>query len=141
MYGCTKVGKCLNSDQFCLCLASRLHLRESEFDWQIICKYGWIKLDEICDKVCSGSITIVELRSINARRAEMSKACVAATHPSIKKSWKNRHSKTAPSGIPSFSIVQDNVDKRLKEFEYFIHYRDQLFNFLKLTEELQLTGI
>ena len=71
----------------------------------------------------------------------MSKACAAATHSLMKKSWKVKHSTTAPSGIPSFGIIQDNLDKRLKEFDYFIHYRDQLFNFLQLTAELQLTGI
>ena len=71
----------------------------------------------------------------------MSKACAAATHTFIKKSWKDKHSATASSEILSFSIVQDNLDKRLKEFDYFIHYRDQLFNFLQLTAELQLPGI
>ena len=118
-----------------------MHLRDPEFDWQIICKYGWTILEEICVKICSGDITIVELRSIKAKRNQMSKVCVAATHPLPKKVRKDKHGTTALSGMPSWDKIQDNLDKRLKELHYFINYRDQLFNFLQLTAELQLTGI
>ena len=118
-----------------------MHLRDAEFDWQIICMYGWTKLEEICVKICSGDITIVELRSIEAKRNEMSKVCAAATHPLPKKLRKDKHITTALSGMPSCDKIQDNLDKRLKELDYFINYRDQLLNFLRLTAELQLTGI
>ena len=115
-------------------------MRDAEFEWEIICKYGWTILEKICGKICSGNITILQLRSINAKRAEMSKVCAAAALPLLSKSRKDKHIRTAPSGIPSFGIIQDCLDMRLKEFDYFVNYRDQLFNFLQLTAELQLTG-
>ena len=122
---------------------SRSHLTDAEYDWQIICNYGWTKLEETCCRIESGEITIVELESINAKKEEMGKLCITAASLVMKKGKKDgraKHTATASFGIPSYDSIGTCLGTRLKEFDYFCNYREQLSNFLQLTAELRLTG-
>ena len=72
-----------------------------------------------------------ELECIQARKTEMLKLCHVVT---------GSDKKEAPSSIPSFSKLKQELANRLKEFEFFRDYKNQILQFKTQMCTLPLEG-
>ena len=72
-----------------------------------------------------------EMKYIQAREAEMSKLCRVAT---------TSDKKEVPSSIPSFSKLKKELANRLKEFQFFTDYKNQILQFVTQMCTLPLKG-
>ena len=72
-----------------------------------------------------------EMKYIQARQAEMSKLCHVAT---------TSDKKEVPSSIPSFSKLKKELANRLKEFQFFTDYKNQILQFVTQMCTLPLKG-
>ena len=70
-----------------------------------------------------------DLSLLNKKRAQMSKLCSAATVDVQEQ-----------SGMPSADTVIANLELRLKEYEQFEQYRNQLTNLLSFLGSVRLQG-
>ena len=86
------------------------------------------QFESMCTKICNGDVTMDELNSIQARQDQMSKLCQAAT------------SSESPSCLPSFSELKKELANRLKEFEFFTVYKDQILQFVIQLCKLPVEG-
>lgn len=84
--------------------------KESSTEWGLIVTCAISKLEDVCDNIHKGDITITELRGIKERQAQMNKLCEA--------------SNSQPAEL------QKSIAKRLKEFEHFEVYKTKLDHFL-----------
>ena len=97
-------------------------------EWSVICACAMSQFESMCTKICNGDVTIDELNNIQARQDQMSKLCQAAT------------SSESPSCLPSFSEIKKELEDRLKEFEFFTNYKDQILQFVTQMGKLPLEG-
>lgn len=79
---------------------------------QILCTCARSKLDEVCDQITSGNITLKELHKISAKIEQMECLCMADT--------------TNNGGTSDFSSVKDALDKRMSEYKAFMNQREYL---------------
>ena len=72
-----------------------------------------------------------EIECVQARQAEMLKLCHVATGSA---------KKDVPSSIPSFAELKQELPNRLKEFEFFRDYKNQILQFITQMHTLPLEG-
>ena len=98
-------------------------------EWQVVCICAISILEDACSKICNGDICMQDLSLLNKKRAQMSKLCSAATVDVQEQ-----------SGMPSADTVIANLELRLKEYEQFERYRNQLTNLLSFLGSVRLQG-
>ena len=111
--------------------ARRAHItkEESRVEWQLICICAISILEDACTKICNGDICMQDLSLLNRKKAQMSKLCSAATVDVQDQ-----------SGMPSADTVIANLELRLKEYEQFEEYRNQLNNLLSYLTSVRIQG-
>lgn len=87
---------------------------------QIICTCAVSKLDEVCQQIKSGKISVKELKKIKEQESQMEKLCDARAAGNSSKEGKS---------LTLFEL-EKLVAKRLKEYDYFKKYREQLNHIL-----------
>ena len=85
-------------------------------------------LQDVCERTCSGEISVSELEEIQTRKGQMDKLCSAAATDDGHKD------------MPSISVLNANVNQRLKEFQYFQVYHQQLGNLISYLSSIQVQG-
>ena len=88
-----------------------------------------IILENICDRICSGNVCIEELRHLKSKKAQMSKLCSEATVDG-----------KAQFDLPSGSTVAAELEQRLKEYEQFEEYRQNLSYLMSQLNSVRLQG-
>ena len=98
-------------------------------DWQVICVCAISILEDFVKKIFTGNTSVKELREVEKRRSQLQKVCAAAV--SGRKKAVN---------MPSVKDIDDCVNQRLKEFEKFCLYREELSNVLYFLSCVKLQG-
>ena len=97
-------------------------------DWQVICMCAISILEDIVRKILTGDTSMMELREVEKRRTQLQKVCVAVSG----------HEEAV--NMPSIKDLDACVIQRLKEFEKFCSYREELSNVLLFLSCVKLQG-
>lgn len=106
-------------------------------NWQLIYMCALSQFQALCNKICSGTITVGDLNLIYTRQAQMYKLCeVAITNDTLKNDSQDGNS----SDIPSFTLLSYYLELRLNEFRCFISYKDQMINLITHLHSIKVIG-
>ena len=97
-------------------------------DWQVICMCAISILADIVQKILTGGTSMIELGEVEKRRIQLQKVCAAVYG----------HEETV--NMPSVKDLDACVNQRLKEFEKFCLYREELSNVLLFLSRVKLQG-
>ena len=88
-------------------------------------------LRDVCKRLRTGDISIMRLREITDKRNQMEKLCVAAASGSGE----------GDDDMPSAKVLNDCIKQRLKEYQYFENYCQQLNNLILQLHPVTLQGV
>lgn len=80
-------------------------------------------------RICNGDVCIEEMRELDSKKVQMKKLCSSATVDGKEQ-----------FGLPSTDNVDKNLEMRLKEYEQFAEYHQQLTNLMSFLKSLKLQG-
>ena len=98
-------------------------------NWQLICTCALSILEDMCTRICSGDISIRDLHKLHSRKGQMMKLCSATLVDGKRQ-----------SEMPSAGKVISNLEQRLREYDYFQVYLQQLNQLLSLLNSVRLQG-
>ena len=94
---------------------------------QVICMCALSILQDICGRICTGDISVRELQEIQKRANQMNKLCVAAAI----NDWKMEM---------DIAYLNACVEQRLKEYEHFKVYHQQLHHLMLHLSSVPVQG-
>ena len=107
----------------CVCVTSASQVVTSTddrplSDWQCICVCALSTLENTCKRIINGDISMSELQIIQVRKKQMDKLCDAAA---------GKH-----STLPSAQDLTARIAQRLKEYQHFQTYCEELRNIISV---------
>ena len=103
-------------------------------NWQLICMCALSQFQTLCNKICSGTITVGELNLIYNRQTQMKKLCeVANTNDKVKN---DSHDEINSD----FDILSQCLELRLNEFHCFTSYKDQMIHLITHLHSIEIIG-
>ena len=103
-------------------------------NWQLICMCALSQFQALCNKICSGTITVGELKLIYTRQAQMKKLCkVAITNDKVKN---DSHDEISSD----FDIFSQHLELQLNEFRCFTSYKDQMIHLITHLHSIEVIG-
>ena len=97
-------------------------------DWQVICMCAISILEDIVQKILTGNTSMMELRKVEKRRNQLQKVCAAVSGHEVS------------VNMPSVEDLDACVNQRLKEFEKFCLFCEELSNILHYISCVKLQG-
>ena len=103
-------------------------------NWQFICMCALSQFQALCNKICSGTITVGELNLINTRYTQMKKLCeVAITNDKVEN---DSHDEINSN----FHIISQYLESQLNEFRCFTSYKDQMIHLITHLHSIEVIG-
>lgn len=87
-------------------------------EWQLICVCAISILENVCERIRTGDISVGELKQIKATKKQMDKLCDAATQ--------GRRN----TSMPSAKDLNTSISQRLTQYEHFQTYCEQMNNII-----------
>ena len=97
-------------------------------EWQVICMCALSILQDVCKRICNGDISMRELEDIKRRRVQMYKLCDAVA------------TDDETGAVLSSEFLSANIDQRLKEYQHFQEYHQQLHNLMSQLSSVPVQG-